>query len=211
MVNAEGDDVDFPPLLLMNPMAGNHVTALLDELLALDADGLAARAAGETAARFADVPGEFPAALVVADDLKGGWTNRWDYEFNVRFRQGPHAKRFWVTGILWSNVPSWSRNSLRAWTREEPRNGRRRPSWSRELEERGRGSREEWTGGRSEPGSSDGCARMAKPARLGAEAEAELTAAVLWYESSRQEETALVPFPRPSDDRARTRTRPRTR
>jgi hypothetical protein len=109
MSNAQGDDIDFPPLVLMNPMAKDHVTVLLDELLALDADGIAARAAAGAAAKLADVPGEFPAALIVVDDLKGGWTNRWDYEFNVRFRQGPHAKRFWVTGVLWSSEPASER------------------------------------------------------------------------------------------------------
>jgi len=60
------------PLLLMNPMGKDHVTALLDALLAMDADGIGARAAAEASARLADVPGDFKAGLVVADDLRGG-------------------------------------------------------------------------------------------------------------------------------------------
>ena len=97
----------------MNPMGKDHVTALLDALLALDADGVAARAAAEASARLADVPGDFKAALVVADDLMGGWTNRYDYEFTLRFRSGPPPpadprlprwlRRFWVIGVLWSS------------------------------------------------------------------------------------------------------------
>ena len=81
--------------------------------LALDADGVAARAAAEASARLADVPGDFQAGLVVADDLMGGWTNRYDYEFTLRFgprplpgRLGPKADAgdgFWVTGVLWSS------------------------------------------------------------------------------------------------------------
>src|SRR5947209_17804703 len=46
--------VELPPLILMNPMGKDHVTALLDALLALDADGIAARAAAEASARLAD-------------------------------------------------------------------------------------------------------------------------------------------------------------
>src|SRR5436309_1678639 len=79
------------PLLAMNPMGKDHVTALLDALLALDADGIGARAAAEVAARLADVPGDFKAGLVVADDLLGGWTNRYANEFTYRF--GPDHLR----------------------------------------------------------------------------------------------------------------------
>ena len=42
------------------------------------------RAVAEASARLADVPGDFKAALVVADDLKGGWTNRYAYEYDLR-------------------------------------------------------------------------------------------------------------------------------
>ena len=109
MSNEEGTDIELVPLIAMNPMAKDHVTALLDELLMLDADGIAARAAAEASAALADVPGEFKAALVVADDLMGGGTNRYAYEFDFRIRYGPHGKRpqdvrrFWVIGVLWSS------------------------------------------------------------------------------------------------------------
>src|SRR5688572_1367602 len=86
------DGVELPPLGIMNPMGKDHVTALLDALLALDADGIGARAAAEAAAALADVPGEFKVGLVVADDLMGGWTNRYDYEFNLRV--GSDQRRF---------------------------------------------------------------------------------------------------------------------
>ena len=89
MLNQDG--VELPPLGIMNPMGKDHVTALLDALLALDADGIGARAAADASAALADVPGEFKIALVVADDLMGGWTNRYDYEFAFRF--GPAHRR----------------------------------------------------------------------------------------------------------------------
>jgi hypothetical protein len=109
------------PLLAMNPMGREHVTALLDELLAMDADRIAAAAATEAAARLADMPGEFKVGLVVADDLKGGWTNRYANEFTYRF--GPDAARaraapakrprwlkdFWITAVLWSSEPATER------------------------------------------------------------------------------------------------------
>ncbi len=41
----------------MNPMGREHVAALLDALLELDADRVASRAAAEAEARVADVPG----------------------------------------------------------------------------------------------------------------------------------------------------------
>jgi hypothetical protein len=103
------------PLLAMNPMGKDHVTALLDELLAMDADGLGAGVVEEASARLEDVPGEFHVGLVVADDLRGGWTNRYGNEFILRFgpdhlrsRRGPPVrprwlKDYWLTGVLWSS------------------------------------------------------------------------------------------------------------
>jgi hypothetical protein len=99
-------DIELVPLLMMNPMGKEHVTVLLDDLLALDADGVGARAAAEAAADMAGEPGEFKAALVVVDDLKGGWTNRYDYEFSHRNWYSTNPNRFWVTGILWSSEPA---------------------------------------------------------------------------------------------------------
>jgi hypothetical protein len=114
ILNHDGTDVELAPLVAVNPMAKDHVTALLDTLLAMDADAIAARAAAEVSDQLADVPGEFPAAIVVADDLMGIGTNRYDYEFDLRFgpeklrlRKPKNPKRFWVTGVLWSSeVPT---------------------------------------------------------------------------------------------------------
>jgi len=102
------------PLLAINPMAKDHVTALLDAYLAMDADGIGARVAAEVAVRLADVPGDFKVGLVVADDLMGGGTNRYDYEFTFRFgpdhlrsgnsppKRSRWLKDYWLTGVLWS-------------------------------------------------------------------------------------------------------------
>src|SRR5437763_923185 len=110
------DGVELPPLMIANPMGKEHVTALLDALLALDADEVAARAAEEASARLRDVPGEVKASVVVADDLMGGWTNRYADEFTLRFRcGGPPAtlprwlKHFWITAVVWSSEPAAER------------------------------------------------------------------------------------------------------
>jgi hypothetical protein len=104
----------LPLLLAMNPMGKAHVTALLDAYLAMDGDGIGARAAAEASARLADVPGDFKVGLVVCDDLLGGGTNRYFYEFSFRFgraidgsqlRKAPSRwlKEFWLQGVLWSS------------------------------------------------------------------------------------------------------------
>lgn len=115
------------PLFVMNPMGKEHVAVLLDGFLELDAEGIGARAAAEASAALVEVPGEFKVALVVADDLKGGWTNRYAQEFEYRFgvgRQGSQTggkptlpkwlKHFWLFGVLWSSEPPSERAAREA-------------------------------------------------------------------------------------------------
>jgi hypothetical protein len=103
------------PLLAMNPMGKDHVTALLDAYLAMDGDGIGAQVAAKVAAQLADVPGDFKVGLVVADDLMGVGTNRYHCEFAWRFGPGPldaggaarkrsrWLKDYWLQGVLWSS------------------------------------------------------------------------------------------------------------
>jgi hypothetical protein len=110
VLNKDRSDIGVLPLLAANPMAKEHVTALLDDLLALNAEGIGARVMAEAAGRLADEPGEFQVALTVCDDLKGGWTNRYANEFDFRVGYGPHGKRFWgPIGVLWSSEPASER------------------------------------------------------------------------------------------------------
>jgi len=78
MSDAVSGDLKLP-LVAMNPMGKDHLPPFLDHLLAIDADGVAARALAEADTALAEEPGEYRACLVVADDLKGGWTNRYAY------------------------------------------------------------------------------------------------------------------------------------
>jgi hypothetical protein len=116
VMNAARTGPELTPLLLANPMGKDHVTALLDALIALDADGIAARSADDAVADLADEPGDFDAALVVVDDLMGGWTNRYAAEYTVRFQTGPPPEnpptwmtRRWIYGALWSSEPATER------------------------------------------------------------------------------------------------------
>jgi hypothetical protein len=106
MVDPETKDIQLP-LSPMNPMGKDHVPALLDEYLAFDADGAAARAVAEAESRLLNVEGEFKVTLVVSDDAMGGWTNRFSSELVARSGSKPIHKRGWITGILWtSEAPS---------------------------------------------------------------------------------------------------------
>ena len=94
------------PLVAMNPMGKEHIPALLDEYLAADTDGQAKRAVSGYEASLADVPGSFRVCLVICDDLKGGWTDRYATEFSHRFEPGALLKRGWVVGLLWTSEPA---------------------------------------------------------------------------------------------------------
>jgi hypothetical protein len=102
MVDPETEDIQ-PPLSPMNPMGKDHVPALLDEYLAFDADGVAARAVAEAESGLFNVEGEFQVTLVISDDAMGGWTNRYSSELVARSGSKPIPKRVWITGTLWTS------------------------------------------------------------------------------------------------------------
>ncbi len=59
------------------------------------------------AATYPEIAASFKVGLVIADDLKGGWTNRFTSEFSYRFETRPIHRRGWLLGILWtSETPS---------------------------------------------------------------------------------------------------------
>lgn len=109
MVDPHTGDLELP-LVAMNPMAREHVPSLLDELLGIRADDLGRDAVEAAGPGLADEPGRFKVGLVVADDVRGGWTNRYAAEFSHRFEEAALYKRGWIIGILWaSEVPAGRR------------------------------------------------------------------------------------------------------
>ena len=109
MTDADTGDLALP-LVAMNPMGKDHVPALIDDYLALGAEELAKTAVEQVDVQRANASRtakpEFRVALVVADDLKGGWTNRWAAEYSHRIESGAITKRGWLVGILWTSEPA---------------------------------------------------------------------------------------------------------
>lgn len=102
MIDAETEDIKLP-LMVMNPMGKEHLPSFLEKLLAMQADERAAEATAKAQTMLHSEPGEYKVCLVVSDDLKGGWTNRYASEFRHRFQQQAYYKRGWITGILWTS------------------------------------------------------------------------------------------------------------
>ena len=122
MTDAETGDLALP-LVAMNPMGKDHVPALIDEYLAIDAETIASRAIEDVRRAGASAPAgpataeavarrtnEYRVALVVSDDLKGGWTNRWASEYSHRIEYAAITRRGWLVGILWTSEPASEQN-----------------------------------------------------------------------------------------------------
>ena len=118
MTDAETGDLALP-LVAMNPMGKDHVPALIDEYLALGAEEIAEEAvairrrraaASDRAARARSADRSYRVALVVSDDLKGGWTNRWASEYSHRIEGAAITRRGWLVGLLWTSEPASAQN-----------------------------------------------------------------------------------------------------
>jgi hypothetical protein len=103
MTDAETGDLALP-LVAMNPMGKDHVPALIDEYIALGAEHIAEEALAT--AQGVDLQRAFKVCLVVSDDLKGGWTNRWTSEFGHRIESAAIRNRGWLTALLWTSEPA---------------------------------------------------------------------------------------------------------
>ncbi len=99
--DAESDEMKLP-LSAMNPMGHDHLPRLLDDYLALGVDALAADWIAPFAAARPSLDA-FQVALVLADDARGQWTNRWTTDFAHRFESRPLHRRKWIVGLLWSS------------------------------------------------------------------------------------------------------------
>lgn len=100
------DDSRVAPLVALNPMAKDHVVELIEALLRLDAEDLASGTAAEASARLMEVSGDYKIGLVVADDVGGGWTNRYASEHAWASGSPAALRRGWLAGVLWSSEPA---------------------------------------------------------------------------------------------------------
>ncbi|HEX8031407.1 MAG TPA: hypothetical protein VF491_23215, partial [Vicinamibacterales bacterium] len=112
MTDAETGDLALP-LVAMNPMGKDHVPTLIDEYIALGAEKITGQAIVEASRNLperSELPHlpdpPFKVCLVVSDDLKGGWTNRWTSEYGHRIEGAAITKRGWLTGLLWTSEPA---------------------------------------------------------------------------------------------------------
>ncbi len=91
------------PLTALNPMGREHVAEMLDRMIALGVEDAAAEAAAEARERLCDVDDEIRVAIALADDLKGGWTNRYFAEMANRFERKYEVARGWATVLFWTS------------------------------------------------------------------------------------------------------------
>ena len=108
MLNETGDDVDSPPMVLMNPMAREHVPFMLDQYIQLEADRIAAQAVEEACAAIEHVDAAMKISLVVVDDLKGGWTNRYACEYQIRRGGLDRSGERFLKRSAWHAAPIWT-------------------------------------------------------------------------------------------------------
>ena len=102
MTDPETGDLALP-LVAMNPMGKEHVPALIDQYIAIGAEQIAQDAIDTVTAVLAR---DYKVGLVVSDDLKGGWTNRWASEFGHRIEGHAITRRGFITGLLWTSEPA---------------------------------------------------------------------------------------------------------
>ena len=96
-----GTDDIAVPIVAMNPMGKEHSLVKIDELIAIDAERVATEAIAPTLGIADGIAWKL--ALVLVDDLMGGWTNRHANEF--AYRTKPKAQLLRRPFIV---VPMWT-------------------------------------------------------------------------------------------------------
>lgn len=91
------------PLTALNPMGREHVGEMLDRMIEVDIESAASEAVNAARERLPAVDDELRVAVVVADDLKGGWTNRYFTEMANRFERTYEVARGWATVLFWTS------------------------------------------------------------------------------------------------------------
>lgn len=105
------DDGDMElPLSGMNPMGHEHNAQVMDALIELGAEDVANKAVAEANQRLGS-DHKLRVALVVVDDLRGQWTNRYFTEASHRFESRATDRRGWATVCCWTSE-SWTSEQI---------------------------------------------------------------------------------------------------
>jgi hypothetical protein len=91
------------PVTFFNPMGKEHVLKKLLELKELDAEGLIQETLttiNKTTASIADST-EINVSLALADDMGGGWTNRYTTDYDSKFNINDLLKRNFCNPVFW--------------------------------------------------------------------------------------------------------------
>lgn len=111
-----GGNIIIAPLANMNPMGKEHVAELIDDLLAWNAEGVVAEVLAAAETRLGGLEGTLSSVnlkvgLVLTDDLKGGWTNRYLTDMTQRFENAYDLERDFALVSVWTSQV-WTANTL---------------------------------------------------------------------------------------------------
>jgi hypothetical protein len=102
-VMTDGSQEIVLPLGLFNPMGKEHVMETVETLMSMGAESIAMAAIDNTHRRIKDLDDTFQVALVVIDDLEGGWTNRYSTDADHRFKPYPKSQGGWAVVPFWTS------------------------------------------------------------------------------------------------------------
>ena len=104
LTGGTGDDMKLP-IGGFNPMGKEHVAERLIGLKNLDAEKLVSEILNKMSPQFANVDpaGEYKVSISLADDLKGGWTNRFTTDYQHKFNTSAFLKRRFITIQFWTS------------------------------------------------------------------------------------------------------------
>jgi len=118
LTGGSGDDMKLP-IGGFNPMGKEHVTEKLIELKNLEAENIIANILDKMNPEFEDNDSsdEYKVSISLADDLKGGWTNRYTTDYQHKFNTSAFIKRKFITIQFWTSDVI-SKELIEARTRE---------------------------------------------------------------------------------------------
>lgn len=104
LTGGKDDDVVLP-IVTFNPMAKEHVKEKLEQLKELNVEAIISEIAKDIQKEIYDVLPEkkIQVSLALADDLKGGWTNRYTTDYQAKFNSYSMLKRNFCNVMFWAS------------------------------------------------------------------------------------------------------------